>query len=633
MHPAHVSLKTLAQLKREHVCFVIESYQRGFRWTRSEVRELLDDVREFDLLQADDEAAQSDKENGENAPQKASFYCLQPIVLSPGAAPRSWNVIDGQQRLVSLYLFYCVYGWLASPGERYNLLPFSLRFTGKAQLQACLELLTENESSASGFLSPEMLSYEDDIDCHYLLEACRCIQDYLLQMMKSSAARRGLERLRVCFDRRVRLIWYELGPCAKEDAAAFFAGLNTGKIELTDSELVKALLLERGKGQRETLRLKIAEDWRKTESELADPRFRCFLSGGRRAEGAFVSPTRMDILLRILALRLNHTLPAEAQRRYPARIPWGVSEEINRDRFAFYVFSMLQKFLRLEQSDEGSEETQSDTAEGRAKPESEERPRENPDVTEQLWETILSGYRLLRSWYDNPRLYHRIGFLTLCAERPAEEILAELAEMADQEGRESNIPEKRILRMIRRELFGAEEISLPDFSEWLTSLQYPKDTLKIRQVLLLYNLACQEALPGVGPFPFELYRREGDDRPNWDLDHIRAVNLGRKLPGCPPEDPDHSIGNLTFLDSVSNRVCGNESFPVKQKIIRKHCSEGLFLPPGTRKVFERDFPGAAVIPAEAGHDSWGEAEKKAYTEDIIHALSSFLKLGDEPYDA
>jgi len=71
--------------------FLIPSYQRGYRWKERQVTDLLDDILEFQ---------KKDKEKGE-------FYCLQPIVVTKNKN-NDWEVIDGQQRLTTLYilLFY-----------------------------------------------------------------------------------------------------------------------------------------------------------------------------------------------------------------------------------------------------------------------------------------------------------------------------------------------------------------------------------------------------------------------------------------------------------------------------------------------------------------------------------------------
>lgn len=61
--------------------FFVPAYQRGYRWGTTEVARLLDDVHE-----------------SEGEP-----YFLQPIVVKSRPDGR-WELVDGQQRLTTLYL-------------------------------------------------------------------------------------------------------------------------------------------------------------------------------------------------------------------------------------------------------------------------------------------------------------------------------------------------------------------------------------------------------------------------------------------------------------------------------------------------------------------------------------------------
>ena len=63
--------------------FFIPSYQRGYRWGKSEVIRLLDDIYSTE-----------GKRN----------YCLQPVVVRKNG--EKYEVIEGQQRLTTIYLIY-----------------------------------------------------------------------------------------------------------------------------------------------------------------------------------------------------------------------------------------------------------------------------------------------------------------------------------------------------------------------------------------------------------------------------------------------------------------------------------------------------------------------------------------------
>lgn len=64
--------------------FVVKSYQRGYRWGESQVNALLNDIYD----------------NGQKA------YCLQPIVVRALDNENQYELIDGQQRLTTLFLLH-----------------------------------------------------------------------------------------------------------------------------------------------------------------------------------------------------------------------------------------------------------------------------------------------------------------------------------------------------------------------------------------------------------------------------------------------------------------------------------------------------------------------------------------------
>lgn len=76
--------------------FFIPSYQRGYRWTETEVDRLLEDV--YGIIQNKIENERNKRNN------RPTQYCLQPIVVK--RTDNGYDVIDGQQRLTTLYLIY-----------------------------------------------------------------------------------------------------------------------------------------------------------------------------------------------------------------------------------------------------------------------------------------------------------------------------------------------------------------------------------------------------------------------------------------------------------------------------------------------------------------------------------------------
>ena len=71
--------------------FFVAAYQRGYRWGRDEVRQLLDDI-------------QAQRHGRREAPRRfRADYYLQPIVVLC-RDDGTWELVDGQQRLTTLFL-------------------------------------------------------------------------------------------------------------------------------------------------------------------------------------------------------------------------------------------------------------------------------------------------------------------------------------------------------------------------------------------------------------------------------------------------------------------------------------------------------------------------------------------------
>ncbi|MFX3636846.1 MAG: DUF262 domain-containing protein, partial [Candidatus Pristimantibacillus sp.] len=78
-----IEKKTIGALKDHR--FFVPSYQRGYRWTEFEVTALLDDVSDF--------SSAGDQ-----------MYCIQPLIVKK-RDDGSFEVVDGQQRLTTIYIF------------------------------------------------------------------------------------------------------------------------------------------------------------------------------------------------------------------------------------------------------------------------------------------------------------------------------------------------------------------------------------------------------------------------------------------------------------------------------------------------------------------------------------------------
>ena len=651
-----VKLKTIADLQNESAHFFIDAYQRGYRWSENEVRDLLDDIREFSHTKRQDDK---------------TFYCLQPIIVTQADDGVSWKVIDGQQRLTTIYLIYSFY-WVTQSSFMRDDLPFDLSYNNKPRLQECIKSFTNNEFAKSEQIEQELYEYENDIDCHYVLEAYKCVCDYFQKLVKDPNTRNELNDMKKIFDSYMKIIWYEITDCDVSTEIAIFSKINMGKIALTNAELIKALLLKKDGNDSDTLvstQMNIAVKWDEIEAQLSEENFWSFLVNEKKDESSYA--TRIDFIFHVMARELNDGILKDANEKYPNEESYTVSESINKEKFSFYVFSNYVRLL-LKHPDENSEDDQ--------------------NHIEKIWDGVCEYYRMFKDWYKNIHWYHMIGFLVETSNNMYVDQILTLSRLYREgsgergEGHKDHF-ENELRSRISQSVFGDRVPSKKTCRDYINALDYQDKTNNIRKTLLLYNIAYLEACEENGRFPFDKYK---DENVSWDLEHINAVSDTRPdddrrdsddnnrlqwlkktadIPevekivtadGQPVQDlvktiidnkyylskyqpntkdfiqvyeavinyfggagePDNSIGNLTLLDGGTNRSYKNDVFPLKRKTILERTMSDVFIPLCTRKVFMKGF-------AESGDLlRWRDVDKKAYTEEIINCICKYLRLED-----
>lgn len=242
--------------------FVIEAYQRGYRWGKDEVEHLLNDIVE-----------------------SSHKYCLQPIVVKD-LGNDVYELIDGQQRLTTLYL---IMKFLKCQNQKIDL-KYSIEYKTRDKSKELLEAIDEKYKD----LIPS------NIDALFIKEAYQIITDWFDHRNK-------METFVDKLVENVTIIWYEVNK--DEDSVAIFTRLNIGKINLTNAELVKALFLNRGRkdanghysgniyGIEEKKQHEIALVWDTMEKELHNEKFWAFITNEPSAK----YPIRMELLFNLIA--------------------------------------------------------------------------------------------------------------------------------------------------------------------------------------------------------------------------------------------------------------------------------------------------------------------------------------------
>lgn len=275
-----IDLKSVGQLLGMN--FYIPDYQRGYRWTRQQVEDLLNDIRDF--------------KSGDLQP--GQFYCVQPLVvrqMTDGEVEKLgggvwYEVIDGQQRLTTIYLIL-----RALCAEEKNL--YSLRYHREDKVKSFLEKKDSGidvEKKDSGIDGYHISNAYETINVW--LEQHSDFNDPLLHLLTS--CKFDDDEKEHDIENNVRFIWYE---SVDENPIKVFTRLNIGKISLTNAELIKAMMLNRknfvGQNACDTAfrQQEMASQWDTIEYQFQKDEFWLFLN-----KPGYQYPTRIDYIFNLM---------------------------------------------------------------------------------------------------------------------------------------------------------------------------------------------------------------------------------------------------------------------------------------------------------------------------------------------
>ncbi len=535
--------------------FFIPAYQRGYRWTSQEVTDLLDDVAAF---------------TERPRPIPGEFYCLQPVVVT--RCNDHWELIDGQQRLTTIFLILSYFNNRLVADERKAL--FTLHYETR-------------EDSASYLRSLDEGLHKENIDFFHIWQSYQAIREWFKPRINR------LNYIEAAILNEVKVIWYEVDQAI--EPIAVFTRLNIGKIPLTNAELVKALFLRSGNFDGEGPRakqlqqLRIAQDWDEIERRLQEEAFWFFLSN-RKQEA-----NRIDLVLGLRAEELqqvgnrwdanNLFLAFNAHlvtRQDSAASEWDTVKRIFlqldewfRDRFLYHVIGfLLSQEVKVKQICDLGRNAASKTA----------------------FRAALKG-EVFKLVFGKPRSAVDEAGLA----RFIEDHVAQL----DYEFHRVSIRRQLLLFNI------ASLLELGGSGPWFPFDHFKKDQWDLEHIRSVKSdmpqrvdsqkawleqaveYFSQPELAAVGRMSNaseqDLAGRLHALRLTEPFDTIAfeaAFNdvIDRYDPGSNVE-VDNSIGNLTLLDAATNRSYGNAIFPHKRRKLIALDKAGRFVPLCTKNVF------------------------------------------------
>jgi hypothetical protein len=539
--------------------FFVPAYQRGYRWGEHEVRQLLDDIRES---------------NG------ATYY-LQPVVVK-GRGDGSWELVDGQQRLTTLYL---IFQYLKSTHLPSAASSYSITYETREGSKAYLDRLTEADAGSN-------------IDFFHMFRAYRCIEGWFAKFEHRTT--HEATRLYGYLFEHVKVLWYE---APKEvDSTDLFTRLNVGRIPLTDAELVKALLLSHGQADPGLTdrAVEIAAHWDGIERDLRVPEVWAFVTGEEKEEA-----THISLFLDTLAggphgrqRPMFHTF--ETLRGRIETDPHGFWRDVvdlhslvlgwYDDRALFhkvgYLIAVGRTFEELVKLSEDKGRSAFEAAlDDEIRAHVALTAVELPDLTYSSRKTadvlLLMNVETIRHMRDSSERYsfraHAASGWTL------EHIHAQNAE-------ELNTVEQWTawLRFHQAALAGLRNLG----EDLRTSLLGRIDEVLSAEVTQQSFSAVEKELTAV-------------------------LSAGDEL----GDSEVHSISNLALLDHRDNAALNNSVFEVKRREIIRRDKEGSYIPASTRNVFLKYYTDTVTQQLHF----WSAADRQAYLDAIQRAVRPYLQ--------
>ena len=571
-----LSQKSIREIIDEKINFTVPSYQRGYRWDKLNVTDLLNDLLEF--IQ--------DGSSGK-------FYCLQPLVVKK-IDKNQYNVIDGQQRLTTIFI---ILKYLANLLKEENGIDeiYTLSYETRKDSKDFLQNITSKTQDESN----------KNMDYFCMYQAYEAIKSWF----KNKNASELLKIFTNSEDEKhIEFIWYEVED--SEDEVKIFARLNSGKIPLTNAELIKALFLnvrnlktrgapkEYSENEIITKQIEISKEWDEIEYTLQDDEFFKFLTKNDY-------PTRIELLFEILSRVKNTEL----------------------DRYAIY-----RRFADKAKKGDLSH----------------------------VWTDIKKIFLTFKFWFKDIEYYHLVGFLVASG-------ISNIEILYDKSKNKTKGKFKCFLKYkakSRIKSFLNKKVKEKFNIKQIEKLNYIEDRKALEDILLFFNIVT--ILNSKGSYTRFSFNEFGIKK--WSLEHIHAQNdkglkdkkaqdtwlenmkkyieeddiaIKEKIDSFIKDIENnhfsdlqtqilnkfgdkellnmHGIENLALLAAENNSFLSNGPFIEKREKIIEMDKNGEFIPICTKNVFLKYYTKNL-----SNVYFWSKQDQEDYKDSIIKTLENFF---------
>ena len=424
---------------QESVTFIIPYLQRAYKWKEKQAKQMLEDFSEF-------------------LKQEKTYYCMQPLAVVK-IGDNKYELLDGQQRLTTLLILWRI---LFESDEKTSY-PYKFEYERDSSESNTLinrySFITESDEIKKGEYG--------NIDEYYMSKVYGAIKLYFdnpnnkkTDEQKADNYKETFKKLLKGEGKHILFLWYEVN---EEEKHTTFAHLNSGKIELTCSELIKAILLSDGnKESLDNNRLPdkslVAAQYAEMEEAFNDDRLWYML----QTDEPLYNGSRMDLLFNMV-LNIN-------RKAYEAD-----------PKAAFYkVYARRADLSRF-------------------------------------WKDCRAYFVRIMDLYKNPYTYHYIGYLTYTE---GNNKIDDWVKVYKESGLKGCI--EQLKSKVRESISGLGDLEKITYSDTSKATLRKIFILHNIQTILIHYETIKKANLGLRfsyeQFPFELLYSQ-----KWDIEHIASL--------------------------------------------------------------------------------------------------------------
>lgn len=548
-------------------------------------------------------------------PSANSFYCLQNITIVPEG--EHFNVVDGQQRLTTMYILLSYFKKIGLLNE-VTLNPDCLKYSVRTDTAILLQHKVANGKIWDDEITPDNAKSKD---AWYILDVAKAISTWF------EVHKQDHLDVNIVLD-HLKLI---VNKMEEGNETSIFAGLNGGKVDLDGADLVRAELITRA----------AREKYKNIDPQKVGE-FRAHIGLELDDLGRWWGEPNHETFFSQLLPEIK--TGKEFKDTYPINLLYRLyyaAYKIDGETFGFKFFEHGRDL--------------------NGKPD---------DGHWELYDSLMKMHAILKEWYDDPEIYHWLGYLffnfksykqvdfaniwniwqidsedRLAFIEHLKDLVRTLVVRADSDESYDNAAARLVSGILdlKHDWYHDEfldEILILSEILWLEKNQYQN---RLSPKYLRQHKEQREHIRSCQPntnegsevtdaetwrnFILKVYDESDslgaelvkiiDEHNSNTLSAEQILALNNKM----NEYAQNSIGNLVLLDSHVNESYGNAKFQAKiQRIIKEFMSAERYIRPYTLNVFlkkigDQDFEWR-----------WTKANIEENVAIIGTNMSNFLKV-------